>query len=713
MNILNGHQIFDQPATRMNLEQNSGSRDYRSAACKHVTQSTKSISMRILACLCTLAILALSAGAQSPPPQDPTQFDITGIIQAATVNNAANVLSGGSITVNNQRIVVPDNTILQTPATALTWQQVFTMNPRGVAGETGMAQSDSSRMPGTYEAHVIGNRVGNTYIAGLIFLAQHSLQSSQGFINYIDYSTGYFEVGGTIGLQNTGQKVKLNDPLGRFGRTFTPDARFTIDENNPTVRTETGYPMCIPRGPTATGDALCPQTNRPAGASPSGFSMIFTMVAPAGVTPGVTTDPNLMAPLEVGDFVTYAGVQEIDPGPPAFSYIAAYQVIANVGIFTAAGTDPAYVAVDVMLLGVGGQTVAGGAEATARTRFEGFTTDPSRNIQLYAIDVKPCDGTESTRDWGTIDVDQGPPGGAVMGRWRFRPPSKVLTMPASGAFTPPTREMRATIIGATATTTTNGLLAGQYQAPIFEFLFPENANVGTPIVPNNFEDFPFLAQGSGPLNGTGPLVGQLNPWPGSPVPTPASCPIPGTPTANAGPGQSVSSGSVVTLDGTSSSDSGGSALTYMWTQTAGTAVALSSSTAAKPTFTAPVVPPGPSTVLTFQLVVTNSSGTSSGPATVNITVNPTASDTVSISLVEYRTTKSRLTVDATSSASPGAKLTMQAFDGSGNPQGPPQNMPWTGALYEVILVGAAQPTTIRVTSDNGGSATSGITRLRQ
>ena len=60
-------------------------------------------------------------------------------------------------------------------------------------------------------------------------------------------------------------------------------------------------------------------------------------------------------------------------------------------------------------------------------------------------------------------------------------------------------------------------MASFWTAPIFEFLFPENAGTGNPIVPNNFQDMPFLAQGSGPLDG-GPIVGQLQPWPGIPVP---------------------------------------------------------------------------------------------------------------------------------------------------------------------------------------------------
>src|SRR5690349_6875807 len=65
------------------------------------------------------------------PPQDPSQFDMTGFIQSATLDaNCINdPLCGGTITVNNQVIRVPRNTILQMPAAALTWQQLFAMAP--------------------------------------------------------------------------------------------------------------------------------------------------------------------------------------------------------------------------------------------------------------------------------------------------------------------------------------------------------------------------------------------------------------------------------------------------------------------------------------------------------------------------------------------------------------------------------------------------------
>ena len=170
--------------------------------------------------------------------------------------------------------------------------------------------------------------------------------------------------------------------------------------------------------------------------------------------------------------------------------------------------------------------VAALAEATSRTVFVGFTTDPSRAIQFYALDVDPCTGAESQRDWGSVAVDQGPPNGAVMGRWRTRPAKDVITGPASGAYQPATREMRIAFVGTDADHAAaekdfgNGLIAGQYTTPIAEYLFPENAGTGNPIVPNNFEDMPFLAFGSGPVDGentASPVVGQLSPWPGSPV----------------------------------------------------------------------------------------------------------------------------------------------------------------------------------------------------
>ena len=93
-----------------------------------------------------------------------------------------------------------------------------------------------------------------------------------------------------------------------------------------------------------------------------------------------------------------------------------------------------------------------------------------------------------------------------------------------------------------------------------------------------------------------------------------------SPVANAGPDQTVSAGATVTLDGTSSSDADGHSLSYAWTQTSGTSVTLSSSTASQPAFTAPTA--ASTTTLIFSLVVTDTESADSSADTVTITVNP-------------------------------------------------------------------------------------------
>jgi len=72
------------------------------------------------------------------------------------------------------------------------------------------------------------------------------------------------------------------------------------------------------------------------------------------------------------------------------------------------------------------------------------------------------------------------------------------------------------------------------------------------------------------------------------------------PVANAGPDQTVTSGSLVVLDG---SDSEGSVDSYSWAQTGGPAVALSNANSAAARFIAPFVTSA--VTLSFRLTVVN------------------------------------------------------------------------------------------------------------
>jgi hypothetical protein len=87
------------------------------------------------------------------------------------------------------------------------------------------------------------------------------------------------------------------------------------------------------------------------------------------------------------------------------------------------------------------------------------------------------------------------------------------------------------------------------------------------------------------------------------------------PIANAGLNQSVNEGTTVSLDASASSDPDGNPLTYKWTAPNG--IILSSTTSAKPTFTAPEVKKD--SVINFSLIV-NDGLANSQPATVKITV---------------------------------------------------------------------------------------------
>jgi hypothetical protein len=617
--------------------------EQKSSASSKIARTRFAALTHLAAALVVVAlILPAAAYAQLPLNAAGSPFDIVGFIQKATLDAPGDVLAGGTLQVNGHNVIVPRNTLLQMPATALSWQQVFAQAPAPYGPtQTGLALSDVPAPLTTYEVHVQGNRVGDNYIAGMIFISQQSLNSGQGFVNYLDYANGELHVGGVIGDPATGTRIKINDPIGRFAPAYTGDPRFTIDEENPTVRTETAYPLCFPHlSPTAGNDPLCPQANRPIDPSTGLYLSIFTM-PPTGSSAG--PDPMFAAPFEIGDWVTYAGTLMKD-GPQATAgplpangtagtFIAAHTIIANIGIFTTPGTNPAYVATDVMLLGVGGTPIAGiDQEATGRTRFEGFSTDISRPITLWGMDVDGCSGATNDRDWGMIEPDQGPPTGAVKGRWRFRPPNGVSLMPSAGTFLPATRMMRSVINFAyppgiaQPLISGNGLVTGQYNAPIFEFLFPENLGIGSTPVPLNFNEFPFLTNGTwGGLPGVN--VGQLSPWPGASI-APANCgfpPLPTPPTANAGPAQSAVSASTVTLDGSASIDPHALSIAWTWTQISGTAVTLNSFFAAKPSFTAPaVVAPATSVTLKFQLIVTNSDGLQSNPSIVTITVTPSA-----------------------------------------------------------------------------------------
>ncbi len=663
-----------------------------------------------------------------------TQFDLTGFLQAATLscNNYPSLSGdpmrcGGTLMVNNHQVVIPAETVVILPASALTWAELFAQNPSGDTTRTGMALADVPTPTTTYEFNVIGNRVidpvgtngcANTsfgyvaasnscdrYIAGMVHVSQHDLNSGAGYINFINYANGEIEVGGQLGVAGTGARVIINDPApaagtaipntGRYTRgSVSPDGRFQVDPDNPTIASASGYPMCIPRvapnppaNPYVESDPQCPLRNRPlsvGGADPvtgqqhppaGEFDSFFTMNAPYAANTTGPLDPNLQAPMQVGDYVNYAGSLMNDGRP----YISAHTVINNTSIFTAAGTNPAYVTIEVGLIGTGGLTVFGAGEAAIRTRFEGMTTDPSRRIHLYGIDINPNTGLTTDRDWGFIGVDQGPPTGAVKGRWRFRPPcltfgsvptkaDKECVYGPSNGFLPPTREVRAVIEGLqsqdpqnpAAVASANGIFYGQYHAPIGEYIFPENVP-GQPIPENNFNTIEFLSFG-GYTSFAGTQGGVLRPWPSNVQPAPRVCVAP---TINGAP-YSVANGGIIQLSGSVTANAT-APITMLWT--AGTLPggtnlngALTNALTSTPSFNATGLAAG-----VYNLTFTASNVCGAASAATTITVQAAPPPTINAIQNQTVTAGNQVTIVATSNANPTPTFAWTQTGGPVNP----------------------------------------------
>ena len=513
-------------------------------------------------------------------------FDATGIIQNATVDGSG---CSGSVTVDNKNIIIPCGLIVQMPANTLKWADF-------VAGP----------VP-ALEITLVGNKVGGTYIAALAFISQELLHSLSGTITSIDYSTGELMVDGIT-------RVQINDPLGRFGRKTIADARFSVDDQNPTIHAGTGYPMCVPRTRVDLGsdDPLCPQKNRPLAADgcrnfqATGFfppvsgeltapvtgqkycsqyvmrALPGAKVYPTGsvikdiaatlntpfvqlVRSGNDADPSQQAPFEVGDFITYSGtVMGTTPTPTSIggTFISAHTIEANVGIFTQPGTQPAYVAIGGFGIGTADPTLAAvtgvAQETTNRLSLEAATTDFRTPIDIYLVDeavggvipgimnrwvtpwemtgeCPPANGLPAVNGGNAplATACNGVTGGittSLTGPQAQRDRIRAIKSPL-GLLSQPSRTVRviqrslctpaaavnngpglvdACLAAASqkANLVANGLVAGQYLAPNFEFIFPENVKQGDIPIPYDIWHLPFIRFGE--TNGTPALTPQ--PW---------------------------------------------------------------------------------------------------------------------------------------------------------------------------------------------------------
>ena len=411
-------------------------------------------------------------------------FDDTGFIQSATVDatnaNCPNTTDahrfGGTLTLNHGPIVIPCNLVIQAPANTFTWADFVNGGP---------SLSLGVGYP-SFEMHAVGNIVGTRRIAGLVFASQQSLNGSTGVITGINYATGDLLV--DTGNAATPATVQINDPNGRFGRVQTPDARFSVDDANPTIHAGTGYPMCVPR---------------------------------------TDPDPAQQAPFEVGDSIVFSGTL-VPAAGAAPAYTSAHTVEANIGIYTMPGTQPSYLAIGQFGVGTADPNAVSinglAVETQDRIFLESETTDVKTAVDIYMTDVDPVTGAVRNR-WATpfemtgeqngpFQADGVTPIGGGITTQQTGPQPQRARLRASkapvGLLSAPSRTIRVAVRSLctpqapvndaagnpvltaldtclnNAAKTANGLMAGEYTAPTFEFIFPENVKPGDTLVPFDF-----------------------------------------------------------------------------------------------------------------------------------------------------------------------------------------------------------------------------------
>jgi Big-like domain-containing protein len=379
----------------------------------------KSKKWQVLVTQFLAAMLFLFPLATVPVQAAPIAAPVIGEIERLTLNNAADIYSGGRIVVGGQSVILPKNLLIDLPANRLTLQQIFAKAPAGCVanGESGLAKVDTCNASGAGGFATISAVRTNSgdVIAGDV-LIEKGKEAVTGQVTYINYTDGYFRVNGVTGDSATGVMLRLNDPTSRHtiqqglgcagGPNCSPDPRFTLDPDNYVVAFSTGYPVCIPSMVTrttptglpagagipailagsisqasadGTGDLFCPSTNRTPGAA---------------VEPPVA-DSRRFAPLMVGDSVTAKGNFETILG---VRFVSVHTMRVNKALETRNAPDqPDYFFLEEVFI-----EAPGFQNQRARALFIGFTTLAPTDVDIWSIHRDPI--TNSVHEFPLASV---------------------------------------------------------------------------------------------------------------------------------------------------------------------------------------------------------------------------------------------------------------------------------------------------------------------
>ncbi|KAI4954319.1 hypothetical protein J4E91_002031 [Alternaria rosae] len=568
--------------------------------------------------LASFLVLASTGLAQLPNIQP---FTVTGSLDGCNAKST-DYNSGGSISVNNWNIEVPQNLIVQFP---VVWAPFRELCDAGALG---------------FETTVVGNIVNGKVIAGQVSVAQRfGLEGSQGYISAINDD-------GTLQIAS-GPTVRINDPDGLFGPQYNSQKYWIADTANPSVTSFSGFPMCIPY---SGNTAKCSSSNRP-------NSQSFT-----------PQDPLSMVPFKVGDFIEYSGLRV-----GGNEILASSIVCISLHITTQASESvPNYIRVEDFLIGVPDNSPN---VEFADIRVIGFLSSCSGAIvTISAIDVDPCTGKETYRPIGTTTPKQ-----ETRCKWEAR-----IASPAQAPFTREYRITTNTPVKETKDGVKAGQFIAAVSEWIFPEVdvpgtnppaYPFNDIRG--LIQGDFLD----GKQYGPLS---PFPGPTPPQPSktcSPadIPDPNATPTPSaTPSPNPNPDEpstpqtapiaSIASfasalrvGTSVTLLGSNTAEGlKDTDLNFSWTKTtpASATVSITNANSPSATFLAPKVTT--ETSFTFELTVTSKTdATKTSKATVTVKVNPTLADTVTLDTYTWESKQSgSITATCTSNVKNGDNKAM-------------------------------------------------------
>jgi Fibronectin type III domain len=507
---------------------------------------------------------------------------------------------GGTLTLNDGPIVIPCNMVIQAPANTFTWADFINGRPSLALG-TGYPSFEmhaignivgDQRIAGLLYASQQSLNTSTGVITGIDYATGNLLvdtgDPTTPAIVQINDPNGRF---GRVQSPDPRFSVDDANPTVHAATGYP----MCVPRTDPATADDPLCPQANRPKPSVTGQCrnfgvagiVPPISGELTPASPGqAYCSEFVMQSVADPTRTATDpDPRQQAPFEVGDTITFSGT--LIPAAPATAttaaspeYTSAHTIEANIGIYTMPGTQPSYLAIGQFGVGTADPNAISingiATETQDRIFLESETTDVKTPVDIYLQDVNPVTGVVRNR-WATpfeMTGEQNGPmqadgvtpiGGGITTQNTGPQPQRArlrATKAPLGLLSQPTRTIRVavrslctpqapvndaagnpvltsldTCLNDTTKTVANGLEVGQYFAPTFEFIFPENVKPGDLLVPFDFWHLPFLRFGEGAVtkSAIGPAVGPLEPtpWSGAPATVPGA-PTIGTATAGNG-----------------------------------------------------------------------------------------------------------------------------------------------------------------------------------